>query len=56
MNTELFEEIMKHKHVGRGFNIVCQCGYIGKTVSERFDFERHLADALAEAGYQKVEQ
>jgi hypothetical protein len=55
MNVELFEEIMKHEHVGQGFNIVCKCGYVGLTVSKRFDFERHLADALIEAGYQKVE-
>lgn len=45
----IFAIMLQHKQVtGPFFNIVCSCGYFGKTVSENGDFEKHVAGAIAE--------
>lgn len=45
------DEILRHEFIGKGFNIVCKCGYIGKEVSKKHDMERHIAESLIAAGW-----
>lgn len=44
----ILTEITRHE-AEASFNLRCKCGLVGKTVSRRGDFERHVADELAAA-------
>lgn len=47
----ILEEILKHEHIGKMFNIVCKCGYRGDKVSTRNEFQEHVAKSLTDAGF-----
>lgn len=54
--TTLFETILEHDPLeGPYFNLRCKCGYVGSTVSTKYEFEKHLADSLDAAGFMDVQ-